>query len=408
LLPPAVGEPSTAEPPPRVTPAREATQPAESSPTGRGVNSDKTGQEAPEPVADRVALPEMPTKQLTPKVSSSSATEETPSLVESFGRTTRSLLFWATSALIGLFPQDDRLLERKLLGLWIILLTLVVCALMAWKLPMRRQVGDPAAWGIPTGHVGYYAYPAEPADHFEGTPGLALASPIAEPDPGSFGGKAPALEKNDLENAGMHVVARKRRERVLRERSFASRPVPPQGGLATGAHTPQVSRRLRRARNSARRSVRRGTTMTGAKKKAPVRPGPSLVRRREDAEPATKRALLVVKHALFREALATVLEWREGVKVAQAGSLAEARRLLRAPGAQPDFVVVDLALPDGDGFELIEEIREVWLQVPVLALSTGWTPERASWAKGPGASEVLTTAASGEDLLERLRRLGSG
>src|SRR5215217_4670024 len=39
--------------------------------------------------------------------------------------------------------------ERRLLGVGILALTLIVALLMAWRLPMRRNVGDPQAWGIP-------------------------------------------------------------------------------------------------------------------------------------------------------------------------------------------------------------------------------------------------------------------
>jgi DNA-binding NarL/FixJ family response regulator len=42
--------------------------------------------------------------------------------------------------------------------------------------------------------------------------------------------------------------------------------------------------------------------------------------------------------------------------VAQAGSLGEARRVMR--GREADLGVIDLALPDGEGVELIEEMRE--------------------------------------------------
>jgi DNA-binding NarL/FixJ family response regulator len=124
----------------------------------------------------------------------------------------------------------------------------------------------------------------------------------------------------------------------------------------------------------------------------------------------TGEALLVAKHVVFRQTLALVLEWHEGFETAQAGSLAEARRvLLRTPDAeQPDLAVVDLELPDDDGFELIGEIREEWPHAPVLALTTSRDPRRHARAKEAGAGEVLTMAASSEEFLEGVRRLGNG
>ena len=42
--------------------------------------------------------------------------------------------------------------ERQLLGVGILVLTALVAILMAWKLPMKRSVDDPTAWGIPGGY----------------------------------------------------------------------------------------------------------------------------------------------------------------------------------------------------------------------------------------------------------------
>jgi DNA-binding NarL/FixJ family response regulator len=117
-------------------------------------------------------------------------------------------------------------------------------------------------------------------------------------------------------------------------------------------------------------------------------------------------ALLVAKHATFRQALAIVLEGREGFKVAQAESRAEAHRVLRSLDTEPDTAVVDLELPSSDGVELIREIHETWPHVPILALTTSRDPERVARAKEAGAGEVLTMAASAEKLFEEVRRLG--
>jgi hypothetical protein len=40
-------------------------------------------------------------------------------------------------------------IERRLLGFGILALTLIVALLMAWRRPMRRNAGDPQAWGTP-------------------------------------------------------------------------------------------------------------------------------------------------------------------------------------------------------------------------------------------------------------------
>ncbi len=122
-----------------------------------------------------------------------------------------------------------------------------------------------------------------------------------------------------------------------------------------------------------------------------------------------REALLIAEHVVFRQALALVLELHTDFRAVQAGSLAEAHKLLRDPDdEQPDLAVVDLELPNDAGVELIREIREVYPRTPVLALTTGHEPERTARVKEAGADEVLTMSASGGELLEEVRRLGSG
>ena len=120
------------------------------------------------------------------------------------------------------------------------------------------------------------------------------------------------------------------------------------------------------------------------------------------------RILLVEDHASFRQALAFMFE-REGefVVAGQAGSLAEARAFLRdAPGGV-DVAVVDLALPDGDGFGLIEELSSR-PDVTTLVLSASLEPTRFARAVEAGASGVLHKAAPIGEIVDAVRRLRSG
>ena len=122
-----------------------------------------------------------------------------------------------------------------------------------------------------------------------------------------------------------------------------------------------------------------------------------------------KHALLVEDHLLFREVLAIVLEEETDLKGnAQAGSLAEARRVLGCLSDEIDLVIVDLDLPDGDGISLIENIREAETDVPVLALTTGRSLERRALALRAGASEVLITASSSKKIVGAVKQLVAG
>src|SRR5215210_9410848 len=81
------------------------------------------------------------------------------------------------------------------------------------------------------------------------------------------------------------------------------------------------------------------------------------------------RVMLVEDHIPYRQAIAFLLNLGPDLEVvAQAGSLAQAREALLAKG-RLDVVVLDLALPDGDGSDLIGELRQSNPGVSVLVLS---------------------------------------
>ena len=128
-------------------------------------------------------------------------------------------------------------------------------------------------------------------------------------------------------------------------------------------------------------------------------------------KPGTKRALLVDDHDLFREVLGVVLERAAGLgKSVHAGSPAEARRALddhkEGRGNRFSLAVVDLDLPGGGGFELLEELREATPGVPVLGITANGNHGIRARALGAGASEVLVLSASGEEIVAAARRLG--
>lgn len=121
------------------------------------------------------------------------------------------------------------------------------------------------------------------------------------------------------------------------------------------------------------------------------------------------RILLVEDHASFRQALAFMFEREpEFAVVGQAGSLEEARRFLNGSGGEADVAVCDLALPDGDGFDLIEELAANGGKVITLVLSASLEPARFARAVEAGAAGVLHKAAAIGDIVEAVKRLRAG
>lgn len=120
------------------------------------------------------------------------------------------------------------------------------------------------------------------------------------------------------------------------------------------------------------------------------------------------RILLVEDHASFRQALAFMFEReKEFVVTGQAGTLAEARAFIRKSPDGVDVAVVDLGLPDGDGFELIEELS-TRPEVTTLVLSASLEPARFAQAVEAGASGVLHKSAAIGEIVDAVRRLRAG
>jgi DNA-binding NarL/FixJ family response regulator len=122
-----------------------------------------------------------------------------------------------------------------------------------------------------------------------------------------------------------------------------------------------------------------------------------------------KRVLIVDDHDLFRQVLAVVLkqytDLRDSVQVE---SLAEARRVWGGLNGDIDLAIVDLDLPDGDGTELIKELRAAQPDLPVLAFTVVRSVEVRARALQAGANQVLSTATSGEKIIRAAELLVGG
>jgi DNA-binding NarL/FixJ family response regulator len=117
--------------------------------------------------------------------------------------------------------------------------------------------------------------------------------------------------------------------------------------------------------------------------------------------------LLVEDHASFRQTLARVFDQEpEFEVVAQAGSLSEARLVME--GQSADLGVIDLSLPDGEGVELIEDLREANPLFAALVLTASVNREDHARAVEAGAAGVLHKSADVDEILDATRRLAAG
>ena len=68
----------------------------------------------------------------------------------------------------------------------------------------------------------------------------------------------------------------------------------------------------------------------------------------------------------------------------------------------PDLLIVDLGLPDGDGKDFIKEIREI-SKVPIIVLSARHDEKEIIKALDYGADDYITKPFSVNELLARIR-----
>ncbi|MBD0253204.1 MAG: response regulator transcription factor [Rubrobacter sp.] len=120
-----------------------------------------------------------------------------------------------------------------------------------------------------------------------------------------------------------------------------------------------------------------------------------------------QRILLVEDHTSFRQTLAYVFDHQPGFQVvAQAGSLAEARRAM--DGSEADLGVIDLSLPDGEGTDLIAQLREANPHFAALVLTASLDRAGHARAVEAGAAGVLHKSADVDVILDATRRMGEG
>lgn len=113
------------------------------------------------------------------------------------------------------------------------------------------------------------------------------------------------------------------------------------------------------------------------------------------------KVLIVEDERQIRRFVRVAVE-EENCLVSEAQSIAQG--LLEAAARQPDLIILDLGLPDGNGIELIKDLR-AWSDVPVLILSARSQEQDKIEALDAGADDYLTKPFSVGELRARVRAL---
>jgi len=113
---------------------------------------------------------------------------------------------------------------------------------------------------------------------------------------------------------------------------------------------------------------------------------------------------LVDDYAPMRKNLRWLLEFERDFTVCgEAGDVETALAGMRA--AKPDIAIVDLALGNQSGFDLLRRLRENGPPVGVLVLSMLPAEQNAALAMTYGAKKYLTKSDSPDTILDALRAM---
>jgi len=119
------------------------------------------------------------------------------------------------------------------------------------------------------------------------------------------------------------------------------------------------------------------------------------------------RVALVDDHRLVRDALAELISSEPDLDVV--ASVGDGTAAMRAVEEEdPDVLLLDLALPDGNGLDLIRRVREANPETHVLVLSMHAEPEYAAAAQDRGAHGLVSKSAPVERLIEAIRCVAAG
>lgn len=112
-----------------------------------------------------------------------------------------------------------------------------------------------------------------------------------------------------------------------------------------------------------------------------------------------QRVLIVDDEPQIRRALKTALTGHGyDVEVAEGGEAA----LVSIASRPPDAVILDLMMPEVDGFEVVQQTR-AWSQLPIIVLSARGEERAKVDALDLGADDYLTKPFGIAELLARLR-----
>ena len=119
------------------------------------------------------------------------------------------------------------------------------------------------------------------------------------------------------------------------------------------------------------------------------------------------RVLVCDDHLIVRQGIKQILADAPDIALAgEAGSGPDAVALVRTGGI--DVVLLDIAMPQRDGLDVLKQLKAEFPKLPVLMLSTYPDRQYAVRCLKLGASGYLNKSADSEQMTEAIRRVAKG
>ena len=119
------------------------------------------------------------------------------------------------------------------------------------------------------------------------------------------------------------------------------------------------------------------------------------------------RVLICDDHLIVRQGIKQILADASDIALAgEAGSGPEAVALVRAGGI--DVVLLDIAMPQRDGLDVLKQLKAEFPKLPVLMLSTYPDRQYAVRCLKLGATGYLNKSADSEQMTEAIRKAARG
>lgn len=121
------------------------------------------------------------------------------------------------------------------------------------------------------------------------------------------------------------------------------------------------------------------------------------------------RVLVCDDHLIVRQGIKQILADADDIEVAcEAAHGPDAIRLVREPHARIDVVLLDIAMPQRDGLDMLKQFKNEFPKLPVLILSTYSDKQYAVFSLKLGAAGYLNKSADSEQMIAAIRKVATG